>query len=234
MLLLSQRDPQWADKKMGASTLTIGRWGCTTTSISMLSSYFGCYKSPVELASNVHNYTADGLVLWGNMKFDKMKFERRAFGTTESLMAEIKEALKDPERGVVIQVNNGAHWVLGYSTKMFTNDIAVADPWQFPGKVVSCLKVYKNITGAAFYRRKSQEEVVVAQEVPKPTEPSKRLVKGDTSPEIFYWNGEERFHFPNWFTFVEFGGDMKNVETLPQYLVDNLPGSENITDIKPN
>ena len=43
MIKLSQRDPQWGDLKLGESNLTINRWGCTTTALSMLSDYFQSY-----------------------------------------------------------------------------------------------------------------------------------------------------------------------------------------------
>lgn len=230
MKILSQRDPQWAAEKLGASTLTIGRWGCTTTSISMISDYFGCYKSPLEIAKNVHNYTADGLVLWKNITFDKMEFVRRAYGTTVSLFPEIKAALKDDDQAVLLQVDNGAHWVVAYSTKWFSADLAVADPWF--GKIVPVLKTYKNITGAAFYKRKAgaapkKEDKPVLHAV------DKKLIKGDQSPDIYYYNGDKRFLFPNWFTFVELGGNMSNVQIIPQHVLDSLPAGENITDIKP-
>ncbi len=232
MKLLSQRDLEWASHTMGASTLTLGRWGCTTTCISMLSDYFGDYKSPLELAANVHNYTPDGLILWWNIKFDKMQFVKRVRGTTSHLMPEILEALKDPDQGVLLQVNDGAHWVLAYSTKLFSKDLAVADPWV--GKVVPCLKTYKNITGAAYYRRVPTDEVIKKQEDKPVIEiPSKKLIKGADSPHIYYYNGKNKFKFPNWYTFVEFGGDMSKVEVLADGIVDRIESGKAILSIKP-
>lgn len=232
MKLLSQRDPQWAGDKLGASTLTIGRWGCTTTSISMLSDYFGCYRSPQEIAHDAHNYTADGLVLWKNIKFTGMRFVKRVYGNTDSLMPEIIEALKDPDRGVVLQVNDGAHWVAAYSTKMFSSDLAVADPWELPCKVLPVLKRYKNIVGAAYYER-IMDDKPAEPEPPIIRIPSKKLIKGMATPEIYYYNGVKKFQFPNWHTFIELGGNMADVEMLHQEIIDSIPNGRKITNINP-
>jgi len=213
---------------MGASKLTLGRWGCTTTGISMLSDYFGDYKSPEELASNAHNYTRDGLVLWWNLKFDKMKFVKRSRSYNE---AEVHAALKDPDQGVLLAVNDDAHWVVAYSTRMFSGKLAVADPWT--GKIEKASKFY-NISGAAFFSRKGEKEVVPKiKKAPLELKPSKKLIKGDENGKIYYYNGSKKFHFPNWYTFIELGGTMGNVETLPQFAVDDIPSGKAITSIKP-
>lgn len=150
MKFLSQRDLQWSSSKLGASQITVGRYGCTTTCISMLSDYFGCYKSPLELAHNANNYTKDGLVLWQNFKFEKMKFDLREYGRND---AHILAALKDPNRAVILQVNDGAHWVVAYSTRVLRRgDYIIVDPWD--GKKKSLLSAYKNITGAAYFSKK--------------------------------------------------------------------------------
>ena len=234
MKLLSQRDPLWAGDKLGSSRLTLGRWGWTTTCISMLSDYFGCYKSPLEIAKNVNNYTHDGLVLWWNLKFDKMKFVKRVRGNTTDLMPEIRRALKDPDRAAALQVNNQAHWVAAYSTKMFSRDLGVADPWMLPGKVVPVLKNYKNITGVAYFERTE----ILKHSKPKESPiwiPSKKLLMGKAdNPDIFYCNGDKKFRFPNWFTFIEMGGNMKDVEYADQNLIDQIESGDDLIDIKPN
>ncbi len=66
MRYLSQRNLLWASEHLGSSSLTMGRFGCTTTCLSMLSDYFRGYISPIQIAHNANNYTKDGLVVWGN------------------------------------------------------------------------------------------------------------------------------------------------------------------------
>ena len=148
MKILSQRDPAWAADKLGASTLTIGRFGCTTTCISMLSDYFGCYKSPLEIAHNASNYTPDGLVVWSRLMFARMQFVRRD-RTFDA--AAIADSIKDPNKAVMLEVNNGQHWVVAIRKTLFGNDYFVADPWT--GKKVGAKAAYHNITGAAYFKR---------------------------------------------------------------------------------
>ena len=65
--------------------------------------------------------------------------------------AVIQAALKDPNSFVLLQVDNGQHWVLALSKTWFGNDYNVADPWL--GKKVTACSMYHNITGCAvFYR----------------------------------------------------------------------------------
>jgi ABC-type bacteriocin/lantibiotic exporter with double-glycine peptidase domain len=229
MKILSQLDPEWSGNFIGASTSRIGRWGCTITSISMISDYFNDYKSPAELAGDAHNFVND-LVHWRNIstKFKNFKFVKRAYGTTSSLLPEIKEALKDPRRAVLVEVDNRTHWVVAYSLKRFSGRLAVADP--LGGKIVDVLRKYHNITGAAFFEATDEWE--------KPTNPApqpitSKLIKSENDPEIYFYNGKKKFHFPNWYSFVELGGDMKRVQTISKDLLNSIEDGEPITNVKP-
>ncbi len=149
--MLSQRDPRWSQTKLGQSSLTIGRYGCTTTCISMLTSYFGIWQSPIEIATAPGNYTADGLVLWPNISsmLKSMKFDKRIQGRND---AEIMASLKDPNKAVILQVDNGQHWVVAIKKTLFGNDYVIYDPW-FGDKRTACGS-YKNITGSAHWVKK--------------------------------------------------------------------------------
>jgi len=149
MIYLSQRDPRWSQVKLGKSSLTVGRYGCTTTCISMLSDYFKCLAFPDAIAKVVTNYTADGLIIWEALKFSQMQFEKRIKG--RPMDADIKAALKDPNRAIILQVDNGQHWVVGLSKNLFGSDYTVLDPWT--GKKCNAEGVYHNITGAAIFKR---------------------------------------------------------------------------------
>ena len=150
MKILSQRDLKWAALKLGQSPLTVGRYGCTTTCISMLSDYFGSYKDPGELATKVLKYTNEGLILWSSVDaIPHMKFEKRLYGRNDD---EIMNALKDPNKAIILQVNNGAHWVVALRKTILGKSYTVADPWS--GDKCDVIKRYKNITGAAVFIRK--------------------------------------------------------------------------------
>lgn len=148
MLNLSQNDIRWSADKLGASDLTIGRWGCTTVSISILSDFYDCYLSPPEIAHNVNNYTKEGLIIWQNLHFERMRFVRREYGRNDF---NIQHALNAPTKAVILQVNNGQHWVVAVK-KNWSGDYTIIDPWD--GKKKNCLASYKNITGAAYFEGK--------------------------------------------------------------------------------
>lgn len=151
MFHLSQRDSRWSSFKLGASTLTVGRYGCTTTCISMLTSYFGVWHEPATLASNKSNYTRDGLVLWEAMSknLKSMKFVERVYGRNDK---KIQDSLKNPKTGVILQVDNGAHWILPIYKLPFVNDYICIDPWD--GKYCRAISKYRNITGSAHFKAK--------------------------------------------------------------------------------
>ena len=141
MKILGQRNPLWAEEKLGKSNSKVGRYGCVITSLSMALDYFGRYKDPGYLARNLA-FTGDGLLLWGSLpKSTCLTLETRFFGRRDDL---IQEALKNPRKVVLIQVEN-YHWVLGLGRNLF-GGYRIADPW-FGDK--STTKRYKSITGGA-------------------------------------------------------------------------------------
>lgn len=149
MIYLSQRNPLWAGDRLGASSLTLGRYGCTTTSISMLSDYFKCYQSPPKIAQKAENYTKDGLILWNKLSFDKMQFVERIYFYDRR---RIEQAMKDPKQAVILEVNNRSHWVVALRKTYFGDDIVILDPWT--GAKAQAFKDYHEITGAAFFKQK--------------------------------------------------------------------------------
>lgn len=139
--LLSQRDPRWASDYLGQSNSTVGRYGCTITSISMGAGYFNVWKSPKELAKEL-SFTKDGLLIWGSLpNVTDFKLETRFYGQRDDL---IKGALAHPKKFCLIQVEN-YHWVLATGKNLF-GGYKINDPW-FGDK--STTKRYKSITGGA-------------------------------------------------------------------------------------
>lgn len=229
MQFLSQRDSLWASHKMGESDLTLGRWGCTTTAISMLSDYFGCFKTPLQLACNVNNYTKDGLVIWSNLNFDRMTFSWREYGCNH---AHIKAALSNPDTAVILQVNDGAHWVVAYSTRFIgNNDYWIIDPWD--GKKKKLLSIYRNITGAAYFRRKEGNKVVGSDIPSIQYKIQSRLIKG-SGKEVYVFNGEKKFHIPDEPTArLLFGADWtKEIESIGTAELRKIETGEPIPSMK--
>lgn len=149
MIKLWQRDPRWAKVKLGRSYLTVGAKGCTTTCISMLSDYFGCYQQPDDIATKLDWYTPEGLVLWTKLNFSKMAFVWRFYKPNYET---INSAVKDPNLGCMLEVDFSSHWVCVLSKLPLVNVYRVFDPWTNTTRLSSS---YKNITGGAIFRKKS-------------------------------------------------------------------------------
>lgn len=147
MLLLSQRDPKWADTRLGKSKLTIGKFGCTITCIAMLSDYFGHDVTPDQIATKLARFTPEGLLIWQSLNLPTMKFEKRLYGQHPDAIA---ESLRDPNKAVILEVQ-GKHWVVALG-KDVLGRMRIADPW-FGDR--STMNRYKGqITGSAHFIQK--------------------------------------------------------------------------------
>lgn len=145
----SQNDLRWKNDKMGSSNFSLGGWGCTTSCCATLASFFGDTLTPKDLAKHKELYTSGGLIIWTQLNhiFEHTNFLIRVRFFNE---AAIDEALRDPDKTVMINVWEGYHWVsvlkktyLGYTC---------SDPYSFPARNIN----YKNrdISGFAILVRK--------------------------------------------------------------------------------
>lgn len=138
---LSQTDSKWANKKIGQTALTLGRYGCTITCMAMLMD-----TTPDQLAKTL-KFTADAKIIWSN-NFGKFKFSFREYKRNDPA---IIDHIKDPKKAVILEVNNKSHWVIpvAYFPPSGKNPTyLIADPQD---GVYKNLDVYKNITGAAYF-----------------------------------------------------------------------------------
>jgi len=131
MILFSQNDPAWKSIKMGLSNCTLGNFGCTTSCIATGGTWFGETFTPGELAKKL-TYTKDGLIIWQSIEkvYKSMKFHWRFYKYDQVL---IDQALKDPNKVVLFNVNHGKHWVFGLNKVPFIGYRAM-DPYPFPSK----------------------------------------------------------------------------------------------------
>lgn len=190
MIYLSQRDLEWSSDKLGSSTLTVGRFGCTTSCVSMVSDDFGCYKSPLELAHNANNYTKDGLILWKNLDTtfkNQMCFVFRGYGSTG-----FEQALNNPVQRVILQVNDHAHWVK--LIRQSGSDWIAIDPWD--GKECKVFAKYKNITGYAIFEdiAKTQLENVAVDKALAKSLSGKLLICPEHHGRLYYIDLEAKLH----------------------------------------
>lgn len=161
---LSQRDPRWSETIIGSGRLKVGRYGCTTTCLSMLSQFFGCYQDPGQIASDKGNYDGSE-VNWMKLRFPTFSFRWREgsyFGASVIDMDMIKAYLAhgdnsqlDKDRAVILEVADRSHWVVGL-WETYDKDILCIDPWT--GRTCDLFKTYRNITGASFFQRWNKKE----------------------------------------------------------------------------
>lgn len=107
--MYSQLDPQWANRKMGNSPCTIGRWGCTITSICNLIN--DPDFNPAG-ASVRFKFTPDGLLIWQS-DFTPLRFVERIQGWDSEKEKHVKQWIKAGHKAI-IQVSNKYipfHWV---------------------------------------------------------------------------------------------------------------------------
>lgn len=123
MKILSQRDPKWSDIKLGKSNVAIGKYGCTTTCLSMVSDWFNIYKDPSQIAQTI-DYTRDGLIIWTSLSNIGLKLDQRVYSFDDN---SIDKALSNTDTCCILQVN-GNHWVLALSKSLF-GGYRIADPW---------------------------------------------------------------------------------------------------------
>lgn len=156
---LSQRDPRWANKKLGFSNYTIGSHGCTITSLTMLLNYLGYAETPDTVNNTLKtlgNYDRlknpkgafqNALLVWANIQrvYPKLKFVWRGLNYDNVKVAWYVYVKSLP---VMVEVNAakiGAprHWVL------FKGGRIANDPWT--GKEIATN--YYPLTGYGLYDR---------------------------------------------------------------------------------
>jgi hypothetical protein len=195
----------------------------------MLTDYFGCFTLPSAIARNVHNYTPDGLILWWNLDFDCMQFVERIREYNDDVLKRINEVAKNPDEMALIAVDGDSHWVTLEKKDMWGRFIAL-DP--IDGTRINLLSKY-TISGCAIFKRKGEPQPKPPMQEEKPT---KKLLKGISSPNIYWYNTKEKFLIPDWYTFVElFGphGGMNAVQTLSDDVLGEIPTGAAFVSVEP-
>lgn len=132
---LSQLDKRWAREKIGKTNLTIGRYGCTLTGLTMLLNYVmsaNMTVNEVNLAlTNVGGFNANGLIIWSRIRlaFPSVKWTWRGYNYDNWKVAQYVYFKRLP---VLVEVNLpavGKHWVL------FIRNRKMVDP--IDGKIKS-------------------------------------------------------------------------------------------------
>ena len=152
MTIYSQLDPKWSKMPIGKTKITVGQQGCTLTDICMVASYFGETITPAQLSAVPGLFNKDAKIIWSvlNKVFKTFQWDYRGYGNQS---AKIKQHLTDPNKAVILQVNNEQHWVLPTKTTPDNKSYAIIDPWGGV-RIPDVIKKYKNITGSSYFSRK--------------------------------------------------------------------------------
>jgi len=146
MKIFCQRDKRWFDKYLGKTKQKMAAVGCTTTDIAMSGTWFGEEILPYPLCQELE-YTPDALVIWSSIGkvYKRMKFHWRFYTYDQKL---IDEALKNPNKTLLLHVDNGGHWVHALWRVPGFKKFWVADPWD--GKK----KFYSGVVGGSILIKK--------------------------------------------------------------------------------
>lgn len=129
----SQNDPSWKNYKLGYSTLKMSSYGCTTSAICTLASWFGDKITPGQLCRQGFCYTNGGLIIWKQLEnvFSKIKFLYRYYSFKEEIVDEY--LVKNPDTAVLLNVDKGYHWVAALSKTK--TGYKCSDPYPYPSKI---------------------------------------------------------------------------------------------------
>lgn len=139
MIYPSQLDERWRGTFLGKSRCTCGRYGCTSTCVCCLTSFYGKYISPdVLIREDIYTHKKaypkleEGLILWAklNEALEKhgipMKWIWRKYHVES--FAELKDIVKHPTKSAILNIAYGKHWVTLLNYDLFRT-VVVHDPW---------------------------------------------------------------------------------------------------------
>ena len=151
----SQRDPAYNRQPIGQSSCLISAWGCTLVSIcNVILDLLGKEINPGE-ASKLWDFTKNGEIIWSGIRFEGLKFLRRAYTAPTHEVA--SGAIAGSHRAILRLRQNPLHWVYLYRwTSRLIPWFLCVDPYTFNPKTQSAFIVRKwksSIDGYSLFER---------------------------------------------------------------------------------
>ena len=170
VIAFSQRDPRWADQKLGTGELSIGQAGCLLTAVASMLASWGVSTDPRRLNEFVlrsYGYVEDNLFVFASVDGLSCRFVEFVDCETTAAPVERLSAALAGGAGVVACVDatpGGSvqrHWV--WLTALAERTGRIVDPWQTPGQEQVALAQYlasgwdpaRGIFAAAIYSQLS-------------------------------------------------------------------------------
>lgn len=126
----SQRDPRWAQKKLGNSIYTIGSQGCAITSIANLVSYFNYSDSPDLVNDKLLKVGGflGGLVIWNKVPliYKRLTWVGRYYKYNNIQVAWYVYGKRIP---VIVHVDQSPSPGLQSHFVLYVGDRKLVDPW---------------------------------------------------------------------------------------------------------
>lgn len=175
IVAFSQRDPRWADVRLGEGALSIGRAGCLLCSTTSMLATWGWPTNPLRL--NAYLLTHEGYVDGNLFVFASVDGhwcrarEVIRCEKTAAPVAQLRKALVVGD-GVLVCVDAQPggklqrHWV--WLVELGERNGLIVDPWQLPGQEAQPLARYlaqgwtpeRGIFAAAIYERLTRRRTV--------------------------------------------------------------------------
>lgn len=182
---LSQQDPRWKNKRLGQDTITIGKWGCLLTCMTMVANGFGADETPETLNDKLKG--AGGFIgalvipaamprVVGGVRFvNYIPCENQPAPISEinATLAAGKPVIVEVDYSPAHGLQN--HWVVLYDRK--GDDYLIHDPWPFPVESKEVLLTARYgfagspkqiIQGAVFYDGVAVPQPPAPPPAPKP------------------------------------------------------------------
>lgn len=139
---------------LGSSPYSIALKGCLTTCLGEVKefAYPGSFSNPQQ-TEQLLDYTPGGLIIWSSLANIRLKLVGKV--TTSSLnnyalVSTIQEGLQDPNTWAILEINNGAHFVLALG-KALLGGYTISDPWT--GRRTTTRDYHNNVTGCRIIGR---------------------------------------------------------------------------------
>lgn len=144
--LLRQGDPKWSNIRIGHSATTLAESGCTITSLCMaLEKLRGFIASPAD-AARYWTFNNRGEILWPLCNFRGANFVWRGHSFN---LETITKFANEPNKAVIIEVNNRRHWL--YCESVRGKTLVVCDP--IDGQHYLGLPAKYTVTGYALFEK---------------------------------------------------------------------------------
>ena len=150
-MAFSQRDPRWANVKLGASSYTMGSAGCAVTASAMVATTVSASLTPLDLVNCLNangGFTSGGLLYWSKIPacVPGLRFvQYHLWRDVAADLALLERALATGPQVVQVDFKPtttalDSHFVTALGFTADKSDLNIIDPWT--GNAGTLLQLY--------------------------------------------------------------------------------------------